>query len=406
MHRVRLSILLCTAPLAVLAAVAMAPAQDRLLLESVEDTQRALAEAQAQGDAARRRAEQLETSAAQAVAAAERTAGEAAAVAARIQQSEADIAANEARITLVERQRAQLRARLAERQQPLVRLTAALQRLARRPAALSLLRPGSLREAVYLRAVLETMLPEVERRTAGLRAEIERGRALQQRAQATATALRQSERELGARRDQLKVLESSQRLASREASGVAGREADRALVLAEEARDLSTLVGELGRAGEVRAQLAALPGPVLRPARPEATVLTQDTTAVAPPAPAPQGYMLPLAGRLVAGFGDVRPGQPRSRGLSIAPRGGAQAVAPGRGRVVFAGPYSGYGLIVIIEHAGGWTSLVTGLADLDVRVGDQLVAGSPLGRAGQGSPVIALEVRRDGEPVNPLDLIG
>ena len=91
------------------------------------------------------------------------------------------------------------------------------------------------------------------------------------------------------------------------------------------------------------------------------------------------------------------------RGISLAPRGGAQAVAPAAGRVVFAGPYQGYGNIVIIEHAGGWTSLVTGLAQLDIRVGQSLVAGAPLGIAGPGRPVLGLELRRAGEPVNPLD---
>ncbi|MBA3054230.1 MAG: peptidoglycan DD-metalloendopeptidase family protein, partial [Sphingomonadales bacterium] len=86
-----------------------------------------------------------------------------------------------------------------------------------------------------------------------------------------------------------------------------------------------------------------------------------------------------------------------------AARPGAQAIAPGPGRVAFAGPYRGFGQIAIIDHGDGWTSLVTGLARLDVRVGQNLVAGSPLGRAGPGRPVIGLELRREGEPVNPLD---
>ena len=84
---------------------------------------------QAQGEQARRRAEALEANAASAVAAADKTAQVAAAVAARIQQAEAKIAENEARIRLIDRQRMQLRARLAERQRPVVQLTAALQRL-------------------------------------------------------------------------------------------------------------------------------------------------------------------------------------------------------------------------------------------------------------------------------------
>ena len=74
--------------------------------------------------------------------------------------------------------------------------------------------------------------------------------------------------------------------------------------------------------------------------------------------------------------------------------------------MAFAGPYRGYGRIVIIEHTGGWTSLVTGLARSDVAVGDQLVAGAPLGIAGQARPEITLELRRDGQPINPLRFVG
>ena len=78
-------------------------------------------------------------------------------------------------------------------------------------------------------------------------------------------------------------------------------------------------------------------------------------------------------------------------------------MAPAAGRVAFAGPYRGFGQIVIIEHAGGWTSLVTGLAQLDARVGDQLVAGAPLGITGPGRPVLGVGLRHAGAPVNPID---
>lgn len=108
--------------------------------------------------------------------------------------------------------------------------------------------------------------------------------------------------------------------------------------------------------------------------------------------------MLPVDGRLVSGFGANG-----ARGIGIAARSGAQVVAPGAGRVAFAGPYRGYGRIVIVEHPGGWTSLVTGLIQIDVRVGQTLVAGSPLGLAPPGRPVVTLELRQDGAPVNPLD---
>lgn len=378
------------------------------IYESVEETQRALADAQAQGEAARKRAEALEAEARNAAQTADRTAEAGAALAARIQESEAEIAANQARIRLIERQRVVLRARLAQRQRPLVQLTAALQRLSRRPPILALLRPGSLREAVYLRAVLDTMLPEVERRTADVRAELQRGRELQRQAELATAQLRASEAQLAQRRNELASLEAQQRVASVEASGVADREAERARALAEQARDLTGLVDELGKAGELRAQLAALPGPILRPAQPQSAQIAASPAPSGPPptqSAAPNRYLLPVTGRVVAGFGESAPGQPKSRGISIMAGAGAQAVAPGAGRVVFAGSYQGYGDIVIIEHGGGWTSLVTGLSQLDARVGQQVVAGSPLGRAGPGRPVLSLELRHAGEPVNPLEFL-
>ena len=72
--------------------------------------------------------------------------------------------------------------------------------------------------------------------------------------------------------------------------------------------------------------------------------------------------------------------------------------------MAYAGPYRGFGQIVILEHTGGWTSLVTGLARSDVAVGEELLGGAPIGVAGPGRPTITLELRRGGQPVNPLDL--
>jgi len=390
--------------LAGLAALGVSAQQTASYADAGEARQ-ALAEARGQQAAASARADALEAQARASGEAAQRSAAEAAAAAARIQQAEAAAAAGQVEVALIERQREALRARLAERQQPLVRLTAALQRLARRPLLFALFRPGSVRDAMHLRAILATMVPQVSQSTAGLRAELDRARRLARQAEASVAALRREQAELATRRADLAALEARQRLAARQSAGDADREAERALALAEQARDLDSLAGTLGRAGALRDQLALLPGPVLRPARPaESAALPGPAPAgeAAPARPAP-AFLLPVQGRIVAGFGAQLPGAPVSRGIGIGARSGAQAVAPGAGRIVFAGPYAGYGQIAIIDHGGGWTSLITGLAQLGVRVGDQVLAGSPLGTAGMGRPVVSMELRRDGQPVNPLD---
>lgn len=378
-------------------------AQATLLTGEVEEARSALARAERESEAATKRARLLEAEARRVTEEAERTAREAAALAARIQEAEADISATEARNAIIAREQGELRAALAERQLPLIRLTAALQRLSRRPPILALLRPGSVRDTMHLRALLETMMPEVERRTIALRADIARGRALERQASAAAARLRAEEAELAQRKRALAAVETRQRLASRRASGVANREADRALALAEEVRTLGELVDEFGRQGETREQLAQLPGPLLRPQRPEASEVIEATVAAT--ASEFDRYILPLTGRLVAGFGDAIDGRPQSRGIVLAARPNAQAVAPAPGRVAFASRYRGYGHIVIIEHPGGWTTLVTGLARLDTAVGDNLVEGSPLGQTGPGDPIVTVELRREGEPVNPLQFV-
>jgi septal ring factor EnvC (AmiA/AmiB activator) len=387
--------------LALLAALVLAPAAAAPLPDDPARTRAELRAALAASRAAEARSARLEREAASARNAAERTARESAALAARIQQAEAAIAVAETRLALATRERAILREQLGREQQPIVHLTAALQQFSRRPLALAVLRPGTVKETVYLRAMLDSAVPQVQARTAGVRTRLARSRRLREQVLA-------EQARLAERRGQLAALESRQRLAARAAGGSADREAERALALAEEARDLDTLVAELDRAGSLRARLAALPGPVLRPARPEEArstggegVPSPEPSATAAPAP----YLLPVTGRTVLGFG-VPQGSGTSTGLTLAPRAGAQVVAPAAGRVAFAGPYRGYGRIVIIEHAGGWTSLVTGLARSDVAVGERLVAGAPLGIAAQARPAITLELRRGGEPVNPLRFVG
>lgn len=407
MLRLRPVLLVSSLGIAALASAALSQQGALVMLDPTADATKAQADllaARREGEAARLRAEKLEKRAKAVTEEAEKTAREAAAVAARIQQTEAAIAAQRAKGTLIASQRSALRAQLAERQGPLARLTGSLQRLSRRPPLLALLRPGSVRDAVYMRALLDTMMPDVEKRTRSLRAEIDRGRALEKQAALAAADLRATEQALVEKRKELAAIESRQRLAGREASGLAAREGERALALAEKARDLGELVDTMGERGKLREALAALPGPLMRPPRPEDAQVI-DAARFTPPPEGLTTWMLPVTGTIVTGFGEDAPGQARAAGITLATRAHAQVVAPAPGRVAFAGRYRGYGQIAIIEHDGGWTSVVTGLARLDVAVGEKVVAGSPLGMTGPGSPQVMVELRRGGEPVNPLHYI-
>jgi septal ring factor EnvC (AmiA/AmiB activator) len=402
-------ILFCAAAIGTAAALLLAlPASEAAptaaLLDPAE-AEAALARATRESRAAESRAAKLTAEAEAATEAAARTASEAAALAARIQQAEAEIEVARARLTIARAARARLTARLAAKQEPTARLAAALQTAARRPLALSALQPGSLKDVVHVRAVLDGAVPQIRARTASLRRDLDRGRALEAEAARALASLREGEGALRQRRSQLAALEQQQRIASRNARGAALREAERALALAEEARDLDGLVDKLGEVAALRSELAALPGPVLRPADLAAALPPEPAPVASPSAPPPSGFQLPVQGRTLIGFGAKRASGLASTGLTLAPAAGAQVIAPARGRVAFAGAYRGFGRIVIIEHAGGWTSLVTGMERVDVAVGDAVIGGSPLGRASGGADPVTIELRRDGTPVNPLQYL-
>jgi septal ring factor EnvC (AmiA/AmiB activator) len=72
---------------------------------------------------------------------------------------------------------------------------------------------------------------------------------------------------------------------------------------------------------------------------------------------------------------------------------------------VFAGPFRTYGLILIIEHSEGYHTLLAGLGRIDGTVGQSVVTGEPVGTAGSaetGNPSIYVELRRNGQPIDPL----
>ena len=167
------------------------------------------------------------------------------------------------------------------------------------------------------------------------------------------------------------------------------------------------LVDKLGDIAALRQELAALPGPVLRPDDLAAALPPEAQSAPSPAAsaPPPGDFQLPVQGRTLIGFGARRESGLASTGLTLAAAQGAQVVAPARGRVAFAGVYRGFGRIVIIEHAGGWTSLVTGLEQVGVAVGDNVIGGSPVGRASGAAQPVTIELRRGGKPVNPLEYL-
>jgi septal ring factor EnvC (AmiA/AmiB activator) len=101
------------------------------------------------------------------------------------------------------------------------------------------------------------------------------------------------------------------------------------------------------------------------------------------------------------------------KGLSVATRIGAQVTAPSDGWVVYAGPFRSYGQLLILNAGGGYHILLAGMERISVDLGQFVLAGEPVAVMGSGShiasilatgssqPVLYVEFRKDGIPVDP-----
>lgn len=120
----------------------------------------------------------------------------------------------------------------------------------------------------------------------------------------------------------------------------------------------------------------------------------------------PSNIPQPVAGAIKVSFGETDELGGRSEGLTFAAPAGATVVTPIAGRVKFAGPFQKFKQILIIEHTGGYHSLIAGLGKIDTVVGASLASGEPVGIAETLPDArIYFELRKGGEPVNPRQLL-
>ena len=326
--------------------------------------------------------------------------------AAEARDHQRELQAAERRLAELGRSAARARALLAVRRRALAAVSGTLQTLVRRPpeafvsgaySALDMARTSALLDGAATRiaaaaADLREQLATVAQTTAAIR--VERANL--------AVAVAAFERQRG-KLDGL-VAEKARLLASVNAADATWRA--RMEALAGSARDLRGLLEQLSlhRRAEGRAadRLAALAVPIPPPTTAPGGLFTQSILARKGQLPAP------VIGRVVQGFGR-RDGRGQiTKGVAIRSRTGAPVVAPFDGRVLYAGPFRSYGLILIIDHGQGYHTLLAGLGRLHMAVGQTVLAGEPIGVMARDKELSAdrldlyLELRHDGTPIDPL----
>jgi len=111
----------------------------------------------------------------------------------------------------------------------------------------------------------------------------------------------------------------------------------------------------------------------------------------------------PVQGKVTQGFGTRLDPQYKTKiphnglDLQTTPRSGVRAVFPGK--VLFAAPFQGYGLTVVVHHPGRVFTLYAGLQNLKIGQNDMLSLGQIIGLS---TDKLYFEIREENQPVDPI----
>ena len=297
-------------------------------------------------------------------------------------------------------------------------MLAALQRIGRRPPPALLVSPEdalqSVRTAILLGAVLPDMKVEVDTLVADL-AELVRVRS---EIAAEREALGRDLAALSQERTRMTVLVQERQRKQAETEKALEAERARAVQLARQADNLKDLIGRIEQEIAAAARAAAAgAGREPTPADPKSSLAAlNDPGRLAPAiafASAKGALPLPVNGIKIRDFGEPDGLGGTEKGLSVASRAGAQVTAPCDGWVVYAGPFRSYGQLLILNAGGGYHVLLAGMERISVDLGQFVLTGEPVAVMGGGpqsaaaiatgssQPVLYIEFRKDGVPVDP-----
>ena len=334
---------------------------------------------------------------------------------------EQDIAAITDRLVMLREQEDGIRISLRARRGVLAEVLAALQRMGLNPPPALLVRPddalASVRSAVLLGAVVPEMrqnveeladdLQEMQRLTTSIAEE-------QQKLVATRTAQAEERQRQSLLLEEKKKLQTqseqeiaAQRKCSEELAARAGSLKDLIASLDEEMAGVRAAADAARKAEAERLAKARERAGELQPSS-DGLLAQLDLEAL-------KGQLaLPASGKIVRKFGDKDGVGGTMMGQVLETLPSATITSPSDGVVLYAGKFRSYGQLLILDAGNGYHVVLAGMGRIEAVQGQFVLAGEPVGTMGEkllasvapidvgsGAPLLYIEFRKDGKPVDP-----
>lgn len=286
----------------------------------------------------------------------------------------------------------QLDAQLQRDRAALSRTLAGLQALETQPPPAFAVHPDDALAAVQGAIALASIVPSMQDRAQALRSQLVELVAIRAHMDRQSADLVRAEQDAAAARSSIETALAEKASAEADIRAAAAREAEAIAKLVRQAKNLKDLSARL----EKRARAKRVPPPPSGSAGNFARA---------------RGLVpLPVIGQVEQRFGQADTNGQTVQGLAIAARPGAQITAPYDGRILYSGAFRQYGGIVILGIDGNYQMILAGMDAPHSYVGQDVLAGEPLGNLPQSTGSLArsrlyLELRYNGSPIDPAPWI-
>jgi septal ring factor EnvC (AmiA/AmiB activator) len=327
----------------------------------------------------------------------------------RIRGVETQVAATEERLKHLDENERSIRKSLDGRRAVIGEVLAALQRIGHRPPPALIASPEDALQSVRTAMLLGAVLPEMRHEVEALANDL--------------TALLNVRKQIAAERDRLNNEVASLNTESMRMTALVGerqkQQAEREKALDAERARAAELAHQVDNLKDLIAKLEQGLDPAIRAARGEtrsAMSTLHDPGRLAPAvafASLHGQVPIPVNGVKLKEFGAPDGIGGVEKGVSIATRAGAQVTSPADGWVVYAGTFRSYGQLLILNAGNGYHILLAGMERISVDLGQFVLTGEPVAMMGDSShiaailatgssqPVLYIEFRKDGTPVDP-----
>ncbi|MFN3960839.1 MAG: murein hydrolase activator EnvC family protein [Parvularculaceae bacterium] len=325
-----------------------------------------------------------------------------------LQTAEQRIAEINRETARLEAEEKSLSASLAAQQDALGDALAALQSIERaRPPAL-LVSPEDAAHAARTAMLLADVTPQIEARAAALKETLTRRSQVRAALDKERSDFEKTNAEIARRRALLADLLEQKQRERRTAERLAKAAQSETAALAARAESLRDVLSRLEKLARVVAPRLKPPPPAperlaapRRPDPPEAATRRQPFQPAKAFAAARGALKAPVAGNVIGRFGAPRPEGGKFDGLRYASSAGAIVTAPFEGNVSFARAWGPVGNLIVLDVGGGYHILLLGVGAFLVEEGQTVKAGEPVAAMSGASAELDLEIRKNGDPVNP-----